>query len=272
MKKPTCLVLTIIGVLLLIVGLVVVVPWITDIVKEFSKVKEQHEEYMITIRQYVNAPLTEEQEQLLSQLLMEQNDKSNPQNPNELESILSTEPYLVYLNTQDEQDYSEYSAFVNSMPTLNHESIVNSRLAQFFDTEIDEIAQRIWTDFYYIIREWGKDGKTQTNSQKEFSDLLQKRLVEPLVEQQSETGGFSTKVIKMGIISAVIVEDNEVFHRAWYHRIQSHGLREGYLRSAIVTPEDFALMRSFFENADEFVKWLTEPFGIKEEVEGDENQ
>lgn len=273
MKKPTCLVLTIIGVLLLIVGLVVVVPWITDIVKEFSKVQEHHQQYMITIRQYVNAPLTEEQEQLLSQLLMEQNDISNTQNPNELESILSTEPYLTYLNTQDGQDYSEYTTFVDAMPTLHYESIVNSRLAHFFDTEIDEVTQRIWTDFYFIIREWGKDGKTQSNSQKEFSDLLQRYLVEPIVEHQTDTGGFSKQVIKMGIISAVIVEDNEVFHRVWNRRIQSHGLREGYLRSAIATPEDFALMRSFFENAEEFVEWLTEPFGLEEEeIEVQENQ
>ncbi len=70
------------------------------------------------------------------------------------------------------------------------------------------------------------------------------------MENSSDTGGFSSKIIKMGIVFAAMVEDNAVFHRAWKSRIQSHGLQEGYLRSAIATPEEFALMRSFFENAD----------------------
>ena len=272
MKKPTCLVLTIIGVLLLIVGLVVVVPWFVDLFQEFGKVSEKSLEYMSSIGQYANTPLTAEQEQILSQMLMTQNDTSDLQKPNELESILSTEPYLAYLNTQDGQNYSDYTAFIDMMPTQNHKSVANSRLAQFFDTEIDEVTQRIWTDFYYIIRDWGKEGKTQQNNGREFKDLLQKHLVEPLMENSSETGGFSTKFIKMGIVSAAMVEENEVFHRAWYRRIQSHGLFEGYLRSAIATPEEFALMRSFFEDADVFVNWLTEPFGLEEEIEVLENQ
>ena len=272
MKKPTCLVLAIIGVLLLIVGLVVVVPWFVDLFQEFGNVSEKGLEHMISIRQYANAPLTVEQEQILSQLLLAQNDTSDLQKPSELESILSTEPYLTYLNTQDGQDYSDYIAFIDLMPTQNHRSVVNSRLEQFFDAEIDEVTQRIWTDFYYIIRDWGKEGKTQQNNGREFKDLLQKHLVEPLMENSSETGGFSTKIIKMGIVSAAMVEENEVFHRVWYHRIQSHGLHEGYLRNAIATPEEFALMRSFFGNTEVFVNWLTESFGLEEEIEAPEDQ
>ena len=41
MKKTTCLILTIIGVLLLIAGLVVVVPWLVNIVQEFSEMQEK---------------------------------------------------------------------------------------------------------------------------------------------------------------------------------------------------------------------------------------
>ena len=272
MKKPTCLILTIIGVLLLIVGLVIVVPWIVDIVQEFGKMQEKHEEYTISIRQYANPTLNEEQEQLLSQLLMEQNNKTTPQKPDELESMLSTEPYLTYLNLQDGEDYSEYAAFINMMPTQNHKAVVLSRLSQFLETDIGEVTQNIWLDFYYRLREWGRDGKTQTNTGKEFNDLLQKHLVEPLMENSSDTGGFSSKIIKMGIVSAVMVEDNKVFHRAWNQRIQSYGLQEGFLMSAITTPEEFALMRSFFENADAFVNWLTEPFGLQEESVEPENQ
>lgn len=272
MKKPTCLVLTIIGVLFLIVGLVVVVPWLVNIIQEFSKMQEKHEEYSISIRQDANTSLNEEQQGLYEIILMEHSEISTTQKPDELEGMLSTESYLTYLNIQDGEIYSDYTAFIDMMPTQNHKSDVNSRLGQFFDTEIDEVTQRIWTDFYYIIRDWSKEGKTQQNNGREFNDLLQKHLVEPLMENSSETGGFSTKIIKMGIVSAAMVEDNEVFHRAWYRRIQSYGLQEGYLMSAIATPEEFALMRSFFENVDEFVNWLTEPFGLEEETVEPENQ
>lgn len=272
MKKPTCLILTIIGVLLLIVGLVVVVPWLVNIVQEFTEMQEKHDEYAISIRQDANTPLNEEQQGLYEIILMEHSEISTTQKPDELEGMLSTEPYLTYLNIQDGEIYSDYNVFINMMPTQNHKSIAMSRLVQFLDTEIGEVTQKIWLDFYYRLREWGKDGKTQLNSGKEFNDILQKHLVEPLMENSSDTGGFSSMVIKMGIVSAVMVEDNEVFHRAWYHRIQSYGLQEGYLMSAIATPAEFALMRSFFENAEVFVKWLSEPFGLEEENVEPENQ
>lgn len=272
MKKPTCLVLTIIGVLLLIVGLVVVVPWIVDLFQEFTKMQEKHEDYRISIRQYANTQLSEEQEQLLLLLLTEQNEIFTTQEPDELEKLLSTEEYLTYLNIQDGEDYSDYNAYISMMPTQRHKSVVMSRLSEFFDTEIGESTLNIWLDFYYRLREWGKDGKTQSNTGKEFNDLLQRHLVDPLMENSFESKGISSRIIKMGIVSAIIMEDNEVFHRAWYHRIQSHGLQEGYLRSAIATPEEFALMRSFFEDADVFVNWLTEPFGLEEEIEVPENQ
>ena len=257
---------------MLIVGLVVIVPWLVDIVQEFTNMQEKHEDYRISIKQYANTPLDADQEQLLSLILLEQNEISNSQNPDELESILSTEPYLTYLNMQEEENYTDYNAFINMMPSQNHKSVAMSRIAMFFETEIGEATQSIWLDFYYRLREWGKDGKTQSNSRKEFNDILQKHLVEPLINSSSDTGGISSKIIKMGIVSAIIMEDNEVFHRAWYHRIQSDGLTEGYLRSAISTPEEFALMRSFFEDAEVFVNWLSEPFGLKEEIEELENQ
>ena len=272
MKKPTCLVLTIIGVLLLIVGLVVVVPWLVNIVQEFTKVQDQYEENMIAIRQEANEPINAEQQQLLSRLLLDQDETSVSHKPDELEAILSTEPYITYINSQEGEDNLDYNSYVNAMPTQKHKSVVMSRLALFFDNEIGEVTQRIWLDFYYRIREWGKDGKTQLNSGKEFNDILQKHLVEPLMQNKSETGGFFSNSVKMGMISALMVEDNEVFHSAWYRRIQSYGLQEGYLMSAIATPAEFALMRSFFENADEFVKWLSEPFGLEEENVEPENQ
>ncbi|MCG9129248.1 hypothetical protein JT359_16785, partial [Candidatus Poribacteria bacterium] len=192
MKKPTCLILTIIGVLLLIVGIVFVVPWIVDIVQEFGNMQEKHEEYAISIRQYANIELTEDQRNVYSQILQEHTEISITQNPDELESMLTSESYISYLENQVGEDYSDYNTFVNVMPTQNHKSIVLSRLSQFLEAEVGEETQNIWLDYYYKLREWSKDGKTQANYSKEFNDILQMHLVEPLMENKSDTGGFST--------------------------------------------------------------------------------
>ena len=271
MKKPTCLILTLVGVLLFIIGLVVVVPWFVDIFKEFGEMTEQHGEYSRSLRELAHQSLTLEQEELLSQLLGEHGVQTDQLSPDDLESILSTELYLSYLTAQDGQVYSDYAAYINAMPTQTHRTFVMSNLTQFLDDEVVEAEQRIWLDFYYRIRQWSKDGNTQLNKRKEFRDLLQKHLVEPLMEDESIPEGFSTKFVKMGFISAFMLEDNEVYHRAWNTRIQTHGQQAGYLRNAITSPAEFALLRSFFDNADAFVNWMSEPFGIDEESEGTEN-
>ena len=62
MKKPTCLILVGIGVLLLVVILVFVVPFIVNMFQEIQQMTEQKEEYIYSLSQSVNEPLTEEQE------------------------------------------------------------------------------------------------------------------------------------------------------------------------------------------------------------------
>jgi len=76
----------------------------------------------------------------------------------------------------------------------------------------------------------------------------------------------------MGLVSTFMIYDNEIFHEAWQKRLQKHGDREGYLRCAIATADEFALIRSFFPDADTFKKWLNEPLGIEETIEEKENK
>lgn len=272
MKKPTCLILTGIGVLLLIVVIVFAVPWFVNIFQEVGGILENQEEYMRTLRQSANAPLTEEKEKLLSQLLEETDETSDPQNSENSEAILSTEPYLDYIKTQYGQEYTDFLAYVSAMPTQNHRAVVLSRLNVFFEAEIKESEQEIWVDFYYKIRNWSKTGKTHSDNTKEFDELLQKDLVEPLMAQGKGPSGFTTKILKMGMVSALMIGDTEVFHRAWHRHLQNYGTQEGYLRSAIATPAEFALMRSFFEDAAVFERWMTEPFRVEEDTEGQENK
>ncbi len=271
MKKPTCLILTVIGVLLLVLGLIFVVPWIVNIIQEFEEMADKHAEYMYSLRQDASKSLTEEQEQLLSQLLEGANDTTDPQNPDDLEDILSAEPYLAYLKMHDGQDYADYPAYVAAMPTENHRSLVQARLGQFLDAEIKTEEQEIWVNCYYTMREWSKTGNDQLNNRKEFGEILDEHLTQPLMDLHSGKEGFSTKFVMMGMVSAIMTTENEVFHNAWHARSQTHGQQEGYLRSAIATPAEFALMRSFFEDTTTFVNWITEPFIIDEEEE-QENQ
>ncbi|MDE0635376.1 MAG: hypothetical protein OXI43_05940 [Candidatus Poribacteria bacterium] len=272
MKKPTCLILVGIGVLLLIGVLVFVVPIFVEMFQEMQQMSEKHTEYKRTLRQYANEPLTVEQEKLLSQLLEVAGETSDPQNPQDLETLLSTEPYVTYIKTQDGEDYTDFPTYVAAMPTLTHRNVVLARLKEFLGTEVEPAEQEIWVDYYYIMRDWSKTGKDLFGNKKEFDELLQKHLVQPLMEQVSGPTELTTKIVKMGIISTFIIEENEVFHHAWRSRLLNYGPQKGYLRCAIATPAEFALMRSFFEDADTFEKWLTEPFRVEEDTEGQENE
>ncbi len=272
MKKLTCLILVGIGVLLLIGVIVFVVPIFVDMFQEMQQMSKKHAEYKRTLRQSANEPLTVEQEKLLSQLLEEAHETPDPQSSKDLETILSTEPYLTYIKTQDGEDYADFPTYVTAMPTSTHRNVVLARLKYFLGTEVEPAEQEIWVDYYYIIRDWSKTGKDAHNNGKEFKEILQKHLSDPLMNQGSGTAELHTKIVKMGVISTFLIEENEVFHRAWRSRLQKYGTQEGYLRSAIATPAEFALMRSFFESADVFEKWLTEPFEVEEGTEGQENE
>ena len=53
--------------------------------------------------------------------------------------------------------------------------------------------------------------------------------------------------------------DTAVFQDAFRERLQKFGSREGLLRCAIGFPDQFALMRSFFEDTAALEKWILEP-------------
>ena len=267
MKKLTCLILVGIGVLLLVGILVFVVPFIVNMFQEIQQMTEQKEEYIYSLSQSVNEPLTEEQEKLLSQLLEEAGETSIAQSPESLEVILSTEPYLTYIKTQDGQDYADFPSYVATMPTPKHRTVVWPKIKEFWGIEVEPAEQEIWVNYYYIIRDWSKTGKDADDDSKEFKALLQEHLVEPLMGNGSDTSELTSIIVKMTMISILIIEENEVFHSAWRERLNRNRAKEGYLRCAIATPVEFALMRSFFEDAATFEKWISEPFEKVENTE-----
>ncbi len=263
MKKPTCLILTGIGVLLVVIVLIFAVPWFMNMIEEFQQMSDKHGDYKRELRLFANKPLNSDQKLLLERLIEIAGETSNWQRGENLEMVLSSTPYLSYIDTHAaDQTYADYPTYLAAMPTAKHRDVVKSRIMKLIvteDTEVEPEELEIWSDFYYTMRDWSRTGKSITKDNKEFDELLQTHLVRPLMEKAG-LGGVTSNIVKMGLISAFIVEDNEVFHYAWYSRVQNYGFQEGYLRCAIATPLEFALMRSFFADAATFEKWLSEPF------------
>ena len=69
MKKPTCLILTGIGVLLLVIVLIFAVPWFMNAFEEAQQMNEKESVYKSALRQFANKPLINDQKLLLKQLI-----------------------------------------------------------------------------------------------------------------------------------------------------------------------------------------------------------
>ena len=270
MKKQIFFLLLGLGVLLLVGGIVVIVPFIKNMYTEMGEIIDKQAEYRRELRQYAYQPLIEEQDALLSQLLANKEEDLSTQESDSLDVILSDEEYLTYINNRYNTNHTDFISYVKSMPDANHRRILLERLLKVLDTEISDDERNIWVDFYYTIRDWSKSGKNQLDNRKEFQNLLTKELVDPLMKQTKT--GFSVKTVQMGMISAMMIDDTELFHNAWQSRIRTYGEQEGILYSAIATPDEFALMRSFFEDDVSFRKWIVEPFEIIEPEESQEEK
>ena len=81
----------------------------------------------------------------------------------------------------------------------------------------------------------------------------------------SQTWGLYRSQLDMREISMTVYlmadDDTKVFQNAFRQRLEKYGSREGLLRCAIGFPDEFALMRSFFEDTAALEKWIWEtPF------------
>ena len=154
MKKPVFLILMGIGVALLVVGIVFVVPWIGKMMEEMDQITEQHMQHRRALIISAREPLTQEQENLLSQLLEIARETGIPQNPNDLEEVLSSAPYLAYINAQEAEDYEDFLAYADAMPTENMKTVALSRIKATLGTDTGDTELDVWTHYYFIVREW----------------------------------------------------------------------------------------------------------------------
>ena len=268
MKKPVFLILIGIGVALLVVGVVFVVPWFGKMMTEMEQIAEQHRQHRRALKMSAREPLTDEQEKLLSQLLEIVAETDASQNPNDLEEVLSSEPYLTYLKVQEGADYEDFQAYVDAMPTENMKTIALSRIKNTLGTDKGDEELDVWTNYYFIVREWGITVEDPRDNIKELNELQQTHLIAPLMESDSEIADLRTQIVQIGMSSIFMTEDNNVFKETWRERLETHGTQEGLLRCAIAAPGEFALMRSFFADMTAFQEWiLTRPEPEEQEPE-----
>ena len=256
MKKPVFLILIGIGIALLVVGVVFVVPWFGIMMEEMEQIAEQHGQHRRALEQTAREPLTEEQEILLYQLLEITAETDISQNPNDLEGVLSSEPYLAYLKAQEAEDYEDFLTYVNAMPTANMQTVALSRIQSTLGTDYGDEELSVWTNYYFIVREWGITVEDPRDNIQELNELHQTHLITPLMESDPEMSDLSTKIVQIGMSSMFMTEDNNVFKDAWRERLETHGEQEGILRCAIASADEFALMRSFFVDMAAFQEWI----------------
>lgn len=214
-----------------------------------------------SLEKLVQKPLTTGQQHLLTQLL---------DNERSLDQVLSSELYLVYLKEQDGQEYKDFSAYVAAMPTPKRKTAALFVLKSALPPKTDAEELKICANFYFKVRNWLPKGLdildgTEKTFTEEFGSLFRTYLLDPMIEMYGDRlFGLnilgSLKVTQMGAITSLIAEaEAEVFHDTWRERLEKYGSREGLLRCAIASSDEFALMRSFFKDTAGLEKWILEP-------------
>lgn len=256
MKKPVFLILIGIGVALLVVGIVFVVPWFGKMLEEMEQLADKHAQHRRALRMSAREPLTDEQQKLLSHLLEIRDETQASQTPNDLEAVLSSEPYLTYLKAQEGEDYEDFRTYVDAMPTENMKTIARARIKTMLGSDKSDEELDVWTDYYFIVRAWGITVEDPRDNIKELNELQQTHLIAPLMENDPEVSDLHTKIVHIGMSSIFMTEDNNVFKEAWREHLEIHGEQKGLLRCAIAAPGEFALMRSFFADMTTFQEWI----------------
>ena len=235
--------------------------------------------------------LTPDQQKLLTQLLS---------NNGILDQVLSSEPYLVYLKARYGQAHKDFAAYVAAMPTskrkITIQSALKSTLSPITDvsmlpTKTKAEQLQICVNAYFEAREWlpTKDGTLPIIDGMEefrwfqgFNTFFGTYFIPPMVEMyrdallgidnswtDSHTYGLYRNQSEMYAMGEAVYfmadDDTVVFQNAFRQRLEKYGVQEGLLRCAIGFPDEFALMRSFFEDSTALEKWILAPPSPSEE-------
>ena len=198
-------------------------------------------------------PLTESQEHLLTQLLKEKEG---------LDVVLSSQPYLAYLEEQVGTAHKDYPTYLTQVPTTEQKSTTLLMLKEILPPEATDAQTQICTDFYFELRELIVNEPDITSDSEEMEAFMKIHLIDPLMNTYASKMSTSDaiKVMKMGAVpNSMAPLDTDVFRKIWLKQLEAYGAREGLLRCAISTPDEFALMRSFFQDAADLEEWIRLP-------------
>ncbi len=236
---------------------------IGEMLKGVEDTMVQHKKRKKALEELVRKPLTEAQEKLLRQLL---------QQTGTLDEILSSAPYLAYLKTEVGKEYKDFPAYVAAIPTPKQKTEMLFSLKKMLPPKTKAEALSLSTDYYFKLRSLSvkePDILAEPNTLIQFQT---KHLMQPLMAVYPATELFAHMSELTQIATVTNLEGlmhTEIFHDVWQEHLKKSGSSEGLLRSAITTPAEFALVRSFFQDTAAFEKWIQEPLETEKESEGE---
>ena len=261
------------------------------VIESYRQVGKYQEHRKQSLEKLAQQPLTADQQQLLTQLL--KNDRS-------LGQVLSSEPYLAYLKTRYGQAYKDFAAYVAAIPTPRQKIAIRSSLKSALSpiTDVSTLPAKtkaeqlqICVNSYFEAREWLPtkdstlpiiDGIEEFRWFQEFSTFFGTYFIPPMVEMyrdtllgidhswtDSHTYGLYRNQSEMYAMGEAVYfmanSDTAVYQDGFRERLEKFGSQEGLLRCAIGFPDEFALMRSFFEDTAALEKWILEIPSLSQE-------
>ena len=211
---------------------------------------EEREAFLVELAE---KPLTENQEKLLNELLHEEES---------LDAVLSSQAYLTYLGEHGGAAHKDYPMYLAAVPTTEQKLTIRFALKEILPSEATTEQIQICTDFYFEFRELIVKEPDITSDSEAMEAFIQANLVTPLMDTYSSelSSVEAIGIMKIGVVPpAMTIIDRDVFHKTWFKQLEVYGSREGLLRCAILTPDEFALMRSFFKNTAALERWIKRP-------------
>ena len=225
---------------------------------EFADYKQKHKEAVAKI---AAAPLSEDGHKLLKHLRDEKGG---------LDVILSSQLYLEYLKTQVGKAYEDFPTYFSEMPTPSLKSKRILAWAEIFAPRATPQEIQLCVEFHFKLRKlFAKEPDILDKNINKLTAFQLEHFNAPLMKQYSkeEMRSKLSLIMQLSMVPPVLAhQETQVYHAAWRKHLETHGKREGLLRCAITCPEEFALTRSFFENAEALEKWIAEPLKEKSDT------
>ena len=234
-----------------------------EMLKGVEDTMVQHKKRKKALEELVRKPLTETQQELLRQLL---------QHTGTLDEILSSAPYLAHLKTEVGKAYKDFPTYVEAMPTPKQKTAMLFSFKEALPSKTKAEALSICTDYYFKLRSHLIKEPEFLSKMNALIAFQTKHLMEPLMAIYPTTELFShmSELTQMATVTNLSGQmHTEVFHDVWQKHLKKYGSSEGLLRSAITTPAEFALVRSFFQDTAAFEKWIQGPLETEKESEGE---